>query len=92
VGHVERGRTPLAEEVAEEPEPLLLQADVQVRERLVEQDRPRVHDERPSDGAALTLAAGQLAGMVPLLPSEADAAQDRGDPIVALAAPDLSRV
>jgi hypothetical protein len=38
------------------------QARVEVRERLVEEQDPRLQHERPGDGDALLLAARELAG------------------------------
>ena len=41
----------------------LAQLGVQIRERLVHQEDPRVAHDRPADGHALHLAAGQACGL-----------------------------
>jgi hypothetical protein len=66
--HVERRRAPLVEELAEQVEQLLLKGDVQVRERLLEEDGARLDGQGTGDGDALPLAAGELRGLAAVLP------------------------
>ena len=72
VGHEEERRAQLGVD----PQQLLphLVADVAVERghRLVEEQHPRAADQRPGDGDALLLPAGQLAGLALLEAGEAD--------------------
>ena len=68
-GHValvgdEDDRAARGVELVEQAEDLGRRARVEVARRLVGQDQGRLGDERPGDGDALLLAAGQLAGPV----------------------------
>ena len=59
---------------------------VERRGRLVEQDHLRVHGERPRDGDALLLPAGEIARMRVRLVGEADLGEQRKAPLLRLAA------
>ena len=59
---------------------LLAQLEVERAERLVEQEHPRVTDDRARERDPLLLAAGQLARLAGLPPGEADELEDLGHP------------
>ena len=74
----------LAGELAEHRDDLLLAAQVEVGERLVEQEQLRPGDQRVRDQHALLLAAGQLADPGVGVPVRADVGQRRLDQFPAL--------
>ncbi len=74
----------LAGELAEHGDDLLLAAQVEVGERLVEQEQLRPGDQRVRDQHALLLAAGQLADPCVGVLVRADIGQRRIDQLPAL--------
>src|SRR5690606_17140471 len=68
-------------ELAQQVEELALEGDVQVRERLIQQDRRGTGDERARDGDALLFAPGELPRVSVSLACEADPLEDRAHTI-----------
>src|SRR5256885_10172039 len=52
-------RPPLAQDLLQQDQQLTLEGHVEVRERLVEEQRARLENESPSDGHALPPAPGE---------------------------------
>ena len=65
---------------------LLAQIGVEVRQRLVEQQRLRLDDERAGERGALLLAARQFVRIARRQLGEMRDIEDRGDPALALGA------
>ncbi len=63
----------------------LAQVDVEIGEWLVQQDQPRPWGDRPREGDALLLAAGELVGIAVAEPPEADELEQRARRALALA-------
>ena len=80
VRDVERGGPLFQKKRANEGKELALEDDVEVREGLVEQDRPRLDDESACNGDALSLPSRKLPRPSILAATEVDALQDLFDP------------
>src|SRR6516225_5452907 len=68
--HVERRGPAFLQQIAKHREQLALEADVEVGERLVEEDGVRLADQCAGDRNPLTLAAGELARVAEFLTRE----------------------
>ena len=84
VGHQDHGDALLAIELADDLHDLVRGAGVEVAGRLVGQQHGRAVDQRPRQGDALLLSAGELAGRVALALGQADAGELRAAAVVAL--------
>ena len=62
MGHVDRGDAQIALDALEFEAHLVAELGVEVRERLVEQEQFRLHDERAGKRQTLLLTAGELGG------------------------------
>ena len=81
VGRDEEARAGFAHELEEEVEDRVRRRLVEVAGRLVGEDEPGPMGERPADGDALLLAAGELLGIAPAEAVEAEAGGERGLPV-----------
>ena len=79
MGHVDERDADLLLDGLELDLHLLAELEVERAERLVEQEHARSVDERAGQRHALALAAGQLAGLAPLVAVEPDHLERLGD-------------
>ena len=86
VGDEDRRHVHLVVEVAQPGAQVLADLGVERAEGLVEQQHLRLDRERPGQGHALALAAGELGGVAVGEPVELDQAQQLVDPVGDLAA------
>ena len=79
VGHVDRGVAVGVVQAADLEAHLLAQVGIEVRQRLVEEQRLRLDDEGAGERDALLLAAGELAGIARGEIGELGGREDAGD-------------
>ena len=92
VGHVERGDADPLLQLADEDPHLVAQHRVEVGQRLVEQQQPRLDDQRPGERHPLLLAAGELPRIALQHAAQLDHAQHRVDPLADLRLADAAHL
>ena len=91
VGDVEGRRAARLLHVADQPAHVVAQAGIEIGERLVEQQQPRLDDERARQRHALLLAAGELARQAMLEPAKLDLIENLADAAASLVAPAFAK-